>query len=154
MEDTAVGTTVLEMQEPAAAVWAVDPRALMWAVDIGGTLRHHNPRLVGAVDVARAHGELPAVDHSSCGSENPVPTVALIEFRAFDGMVHAVVAVEHYNRVGDGARTVGRKLSHGNQAVETASRGSPAVDHIEAPVVVPERRRVYDALSRHHKHRL
>ena len=38
-----------------------DFSALMGSVDVGGTLRHHDPRLVGAIDVARAHGDRKSV---------------------------------------------------------------------------------------------
>ena len=150
MDYATVGILVLEVQEPVLAVFRVYPTALMRAVDGRLPLSQHHLVLVGAVGTTRAHGQLEARGHAARRTKNPVPTVALIELRAFAGAVLGAVAVEHDDRLADGAGAVGRKLAHGKYGGKARTRVGPAVDQVAAAVIVPKGRGVDIALTGNH----
>jgi hypothetical protein len=138
VHDTAVGSPVLEVQEPVGAVGGADPAALVRAVHGGAALGEDDPVLVRTVDGARAQRDLPPRPHPARGGEYPVPAVSLVELGPLDrGVLRP--AVEDRAAAGNAPPAVGAELEHGEHAIEAGPASRPRVDDVHAPVVVPER---------------
>ena len=138
VDHTPVGLLVLEVQKPVLAILRVYPAALMGAVDAGLALRQHDLMLVGAVRAFTAHGQLETRGHAACRTHDPVPAVALVEFRTLTGAVLCAVAVEHDDRLADGPCAVSTQFTDGQHRSELSARVGPAVHQVAAAVVVPE----------------
>ncbi len=109
----------------------------MRSVDLGGALLEHDLLLVGAVDVARAEGHLPAGGHAAARREEVIPAVELVDLGALEARM--VRRINHDAAFAEDARPVGR---HGTdvQFVPYARAGfGIGVHQIGLAVVVPER---------------
>ena len=129
------------------------PRALMRTVDVRLSLLQHASPLVGAVGRAAAHCQLPSLRHAACGTHDPIPALALVEFWAL-GRVVFLPAVEGDAGFSYGPCAVGGEFAHGEHGVESGSGGRPGVHQIAASVLVPQGAWVYHAAAAHHAERL
>ncbi len=147
MYHSAVGAFVLEVEEPVFfSVGGVDPSALVGAVDVGQALFHYVAGFIGAPDVFRAKHFLPSGGYASGGGEDVVPTVALVEFCAFDGFVFEVSVIDHFV-LADGLFAVRGHLDHAEDALDTGAAAGIAVAYVGASVFVPDGARVNDSFG-------
>ena len=79
---------------------------------------------------------MPTLLYAASRTHYPVPAVALVELRAFRGVVD-VAAVEDYHGIADRAHAVGRELAYRQYRVEAAAAVGPSVDEPAAAIVIP-----------------
>ena len=95
MQDSAISTLVLEMQEPVLAVRAFHPCTLMGTVDGAGSPGHHYLLLIRAEGILCPQDCLPACGNASGRREDVIVTVSLIELCTLNCGLGTVAVVDY-----------------------------------------------------------
>src|ERR1700684_4022198 len=101
MNNPAVPSIGLKVNEPALAVRAFDIRSLMGSVDVGRALRKHHAMLIRAVNLARPQHRLRSRPNTANRRKDVIVAVALVHLGPFKqrqmlGILHDDLAfIEH-----------------------------------------------------------
>ena len=137
VHQSAVGSHVLEVEEPVAARGGVHPGSLVRAVDGGVSLGKYGLALEGAVGIVGTLYHLPACGHTSGGVEKVVLAVVLMNLGSLAcGVVD--VSVEDDAALCSGHQCLGVEFAHGEDALQSCSAACIGVVEVDFTVVVPQ----------------
>ena len=122
------------------------PCSLVRAVDRRRALCHYDPFLVRSVRIVCPEDNLPSGRHSACRREDVVSAVPFIEFCSFDGRLCLVAVVDNPARRKK-RTSVRSHRSDEQNAFQSGTTSGASVGEVGLAVLIPERTRVYIALS-------
>ena len=148
---SAVCPLLLEVDEPVLPARGCHPGTLVRAINWSLAPVHHHPVLPGTEYLLCPERKLPAVCDSAGRGKNVIVSVPFVKLRPLNRRI-VIMAVKDHHRITGDTGTVRLHPDDHQHTFDTGPGPSKCVSQVSAPVIIPQRCGINQAISLHNHH--